>query len=68
MYDDWFKDRPASWTRIGRMWLSDRRVTPAVDHVTFYATGAGDVEEIRRKLAAFASALPPGVRLQIDAR
>lgn len=66
IYDAWFDERPASWTRVGRLWLSSKRVTPASDNVSFYATGVGDAAEIRRELEAFRAKLPAGVRLEID--
>ena len=68
IYDAWFDERPASWTRVGRLWLSSRKVTPASDNVSFYATGAGDADEIRRHLEAFGATLPAGVRLEIAPR
>lgn len=68
IYDAWFDERPASWTRVGRLWLSSKRVTPAADNVSFYATGVGDADEIRRHLEAFRAGLPAGVRLEIAPR
>ena len=65
VYDEWFEEFPRSWRRVATMRLASRRITPASDHVAFFATAVGDATEIRRALAEFKAGLPPGVELEL---
>lgn len=62
IYDDWFKQQPPEWVRIGELQLGHKRITPAESKVAFYATSREAVAEIQRNLSKFAESLPDGVR------
>lgn len=38
VYDTWFPYRPTNWIKVGELKLLEKRITPASDTVTFYAT------------------------------
>ncbi|MCY2930242.1 MAG: hypothetical protein NTV86_12245 [Planctomycetota bacterium] len=73
VYPEWFRPSgglPPEWRGVGQWELSDNYIC-AGKMVTFYAVGAGAADELRRNLAEFSRALPPGVNVyppRLDAR
>ena len=63
IYPWWFAGIPEHWVPVAALHLSGRRVAPADDKVTFYATEPDAAEEVREALRRFAPTLPLGVRL-----
>lgn len=61
IYQDWFKDIPRNWTKVGTLHLGKQKITPASSDVSFYATGPDSLPGIVEKLRAFVKTLPPGV-------
>ena len=64
-----FVDRviPAEWMPLARLHLSRRSLVVAAPTVVFYATRADAVPVLQARLDAFATTLPPGVRLERQA-
>lgn len=55
---------PASWIKVGEMTIDERLIT--YHHtLTFYAPAPEYADELRHNLQAFASTLPPVIRMQI---
>jgi hypothetical protein len=67
IYKPWFKEIPASWTKVGVLVLDRPLFTAAGRYVTFYATAAGDKTEIRLAMEAFKLELPPGAHMEMAA-
>jgi hypothetical protein len=62
IYENWFKDIPRDWIRVGYLRIGRNRVTSAGSDVAFYAINLKAYSEISEKLPAFIKTLPSGVR------
>jgi hypothetical protein len=65
LYESFFEGQsrlPASWRRVAT-WTTSHQVTVADTVVTFFATPAGSVDQLRAALQAFAPELPSRVRV-----
>jgi hypothetical protein len=60
IYDDWFKERPKSWKKIGELQLGKKKITPARDAVSFYALDCASYSSIYDLTKAFSKTLPAG--------
>jgi hypothetical protein len=65
IYDDWFRDRPASWTKVGELLLTERQITPASASVAFYATRPGAEPRISACLQQLSTSLPAGAAIRL---
>ncbi|HRV81088.1 MAG TPA: hypothetical protein P5218_06625, partial [Planctomycetota bacterium] len=63
IYETWYPQRPAEWVQVASLSLSRRRVTPASDRVSFFATSPAAVPAVRAALQAFEPTLPKPLRL-----
>jgi hypothetical protein len=60
VYEEGFASQiPTGWQRLGVLYLARPRITAAASEVAFYATAPSSVETLTRRLAAFATTLPP---------
>jgi hypothetical protein len=58
VYDYWIKPRPAHWIRVGKLVLPGRRITPAEDTVSLYATNEMAATRFRAVLASYRESSP----------
>lgn len=58
VYDSWFPVTPDNWIRVAYLKLPGRKVTPASDVVTFYATSPSSADELVEAIARFKSENP----------
>lgn len=65
VYDDWFRQRPVNWMRVGDITLSRKRVAPAGETVAFYARSQSDKDSIIPVLNRFKTTVPHGVKVNI---
>jgi hypothetical protein len=68
IYDDWFLDRPASWTKVGELVLTERLITPASASVAFYATRPDAEPRIGACLRQLSASLPAGAAIRFAER
>lgn len=61
IYEDWFKDIPDTWIKIGELTLGRKKITPARNTVVFYAMDEDAYAEVVVELKRFIKTLPPGV-------
>ncbi len=66
IYQDWFKDIPDEWIKLGSLHLGKRKITPASSEVVFYATKQEAIPDIVKKLYLFIKTLPPGVKFNFE--
>ena len=60
-YDDWFKNIPEKWEKIGELYLGKTRITPDKSSVSFFITSKNEYFSIVEKLNDFVNTLPQGV-------
>jgi hypothetical protein len=53
VYDNWFKQRPDNWIKVGELKLLQTRITPAEDTVAFYAIDQLHAEKLSQVLKEF---------------
>jgi len=58
VYDSWFRETPGNWIRVANLTLPGRRVTPASDVVSFYATSPASAEDLAEAIARYKSENP----------
>lgn len=63
VYDAWFPDVPASWTRVATLRLAAQRESAWGEVVTFYATAPDRIGAIEAALDRWGPTLPAGVAL-----
>lgn len=61
-YEDWLRDVPSDWIKMGDLHLGRKKITPARKTVAFYALSEGSRTDILAKLRTFAETLPHGAR------
>lgn len=62
IFPEWLRHIPCGWVRLGDLELSGQAISVPFDHVTLYATQAGDAPDIAEKIKSFVPMLPQGVR------
>lgn len=65
IYDNWFKNRPNYWQKLGELRIGRMKVTPAEASVSFYAMDCESYTEIYPLIEAFSTTLPEGVVFEI---
>ena len=65
IYDEWFKDIPNDWKKLGKLWLGKRRISPSESSVSFYAIGCKPYTDISQLIEKFSTTLPKGVVFEI---
>jgi len=58
VYDDWFPTRPDNWLKAGELKLKQRKITPAYDTVTFYATDKAHLSKLKQTLQLYQAQNP----------
>jgi len=53
IYESWFPETPANWIKVAQLRLPGRRVTPASDLVTFYATSPSAADEMAQAISRY---------------
>ena len=66
IYEEWFPGLPEDWLRLGVLRMNTIRVTPAHDHVAFYALNEIHAPELRARLREFEAALPERASFDFD--
>ena len=64
IYDDWFKNIPSKWIKIGELHLGKKKITPAKSIVSFYSTKNEAYKEILSELNIFIKTLPSDVKFK----
>jgi len=63
IYDDWFPERPGGWIKVAALKLLEKRVTPASDTVSFYATDPASAMKLKEVIERYAAGIEsPRVR------
>jgi hypothetical protein len=58
VYDSWFPVTPDNWIKVANLKLPGRRVTPASDIVSFYATSPASAKDLTQAIARYKSENP----------
>jgi hypothetical protein len=53
IYDTWFPLKPDNWIKVAELVLLEKRITPASDIVSFYATSVQSAEKMKAVLHEF---------------
>lgn len=62
IYEDWFRNIPDEWIKIGELHIGKRSITLGGNAVVFYATNPTAYSEIVQKLQPFIKTLPSDVK------
>jgi hypothetical protein len=65
IYDDWFKEIPDDWKKLGELSLGKSKITPANASVSFYSIGCKPYTKISHLIKTFSTTLPKGVVFKI---
>ena len=68
LYDSSFPEIPDKWVQVAQLTFEGPRVSAGDRVVSFYATTADDVAEIRQRLEMFGESLPQGAHLAMTPR
>ncbi|MGC9198740.1 MAG: hypothetical protein ACP5E5_07345 [Acidobacteriaceae bacterium] len=63
IYDGWFPRAPKDWAELGQLCLVRRPIILGGRCVTYYATPAAPLTQVRREFESFVRTLPAGVRV-----
>lgn len=66
LYDNWYRDIPASWRKLGDLVVGHDRVTAASSRVAFYAVDPTAYKTLRGRLEEFAATLPGEARFEFS--
>ena len=58
VYDDWFPQHPANWTKVADLQLTVPKIAAAFDTVAFYATDAASAQKLRNTMKTYQAAHP----------
>lgn len=53
IYDNWFKQKPANWIKVGGLFLNQTLITPGADTVALYAADSASADKLRAVLTPF---------------
>ena len=65
IYEEWFKEIPDNWRKLGELSLGKTQITPANASVSFYSIGCKPYAEISDLIKTFSTTLPEGVVFEI---
>lgn len=53
VYDDWFPQHPANWTKVADLQLTVPKIAAAFDTVAFYATDTASAQKLRNTMKTY---------------
>jgi hypothetical protein len=66
IYSDWFRQIPATWTKVGQLRLTEPSASPAGDTVDVYATRAEAAPGVAACLGWLQAGLPQGAEVRLN--